>query len=133
MGGTLGFSDRPEQIWLKAGWAFRQVLEDTLVRCPDDTEMREAFERAEWFSDLDVQSLPAELAERVVTALRETIVGILSGTIETGLVTKPYGDTTSQTQYKEALRELLEIIPTKFTFEVLEQGYMKADSGGGIA
>ena len=122
MGGTVGFSEKPEEIWLKAGWAFRQILEDTLARCPEDAEMREAFEQAEWYSGLAVQNLPNELAERVISALREAITGILAGTVESGITSKPYGDAQTLAQYKEALRELLEIIPVEGNVIALQQG-----------
>lgn len=120
MGGTVGFSDKPEEIWLKAGWAFRQILEDTLARCSEDIEMREAFEQAEWYNGLAVQDLPGDLAERVISALREVITGILAGTVESGITSKPYGDARTQAQYKEALQELLEIIPARGNAEALE-------------
>jgi hypothetical protein len=111
MGGTIGFSERPEQIWLKAGWAFRQILEDVSAQYPGDTQMRETFDQAEWNSGLAVNQLSKELAERVVIALKEATTGILAGTIESGIISKPYGDAQCQAQYKEALRELLKIIP----------------------
>ncbi len=112
MSGFASFSDKSDDTWLKAGWPFRQVLDDTLARNTEVAEMSEAFERAEWYSGLAVGSLPSELAERIITALRKAVIGILSGTTESGLLSKSYGDARSQAQYKEALLELLEIIPT---------------------
>ncbi len=118
----MGFSDKPEEIWLKPGWAFRQILEDILALCPEDAEMRKAFEQAELFSDLAVGDLPSELAERIITALGEATTGILAGMVESGITSKLYGDARKQAQYKEALRELLEIIPPRGNAKALERG-----------
>jgi hypothetical protein len=32
----ISFSDKPEETWVVAGWAFRQVLEDVASTYPDD-------------------------------------------------------------------------------------------------
>jgi hypothetical protein len=120
MGGTIGFSERPEQIWLKARWAFRQILEDVSAQYPGDTQMRETFDQAEWNSGLAVNQLSKELAERVVIALREATTGILAGTIESGIISKPYGDAQCKPNIKKPFANYSRLFQTGVIRQILE-------------
>ncbi|MGA3047881.1 MAG: hypothetical protein ABSD67_14720 [Terracidiphilus sp.] len=111
VGGVISFTKDRENGWLKAGWAFRQVLEDTLSRCPGDSEMARAFESAEACGGLDVGNLSPQLALRVTDAMRNSVIGILNGEFQSGICDKPYGDPRTVEQYLGALRELIVEFP----------------------
>jgi hypothetical protein len=108
---VIGFSDKPEEIWCVAGWAFRQVLDDIISQHPEDSEMADAFFLSETQSGLHIDLLKPELAARVTNAIKQVATGILSGAIRSGIHDQPYGDTTTVEQYQSALRLLLETIP----------------------
>ena len=110
MGGVISFSDEPEDIWLKAGWVFRQILEDVAAQYPDDPAMPEQFEIAEANSGLLIDDLDPETRARFTIAIRNVATGIVAGTIRSGILDKPYGDERTLRQYKESLSELVEII-----------------------
>jgi hypothetical protein len=113
MAGVISFSDKPEEIWMVAGWAFRQVLDDIVTHFPSDSQLRAELEQAEALSGLSVDSLPHDFADRVTSAIRHVVRGILEGTIQSGIVGKPYGTAETIEQYREALRELLNVMPSK--------------------
>jgi hypothetical protein len=108
---VIGFSDKPEEIWCVAGWAFRQVLDDVISQYPDDSEMADAFAQSKTYSGLSVDLLEPKLAARVTTAIRQVATGILSGAIRSGIHDQPYGDAETVEQYREGLQQLLEAIP----------------------
>jgi hypothetical protein len=109
---VLGFSKKPEEIWSVAGWAFRQVLDDVIARHPDDAEMAREFVEAKAIKGLSVDMLDPHFAARVTEAIRQEVEAILSGTVRSGLLDKPYGDARTVEQYLGALRELLSAIPS---------------------
>jgi hypothetical protein len=111
MGGVISFTSDPEEGWLRAGWAFRQVLEDTLASSPGDLEMADAFEMAEALGHLDIAGLEPSLALRVRCSMRAMVNGVLAGEIRSGLLDKRYGDKLTLEQYREALVELLADFP----------------------
>jgi hypothetical protein len=108
---VIGFSDKPDEIWSVAGWAFRQVLDDVISQHPGDSDMADEFTRSKTYSGLSVDLLKPELAARVTNAIRQVANGILSGTIRSGIHDQSYGDATRVEQYRQGLRELLEAIP----------------------
>jgi hypothetical protein len=105
MGGVISFSDRPDEIWLIAGWVFRQVLEDVASRHSTDNEMLAKFEEAEAYSALIVDMIEPQLKFRTTNAIKETVSDILNGNGPSGIRQKPYGDKRTIDQYHEALRE----------------------------
>ena len=109
---VIGFSDKPEEIWCVAGWAFRQVLDDVISQYPDDSELADEFARSKTYSGLSIDLLEPEFAARVTRAIREVANGILSGAIRSGIHDQPYGDARTVEQYREVLQQLLEAIPT---------------------
>jgi hypothetical protein len=109
--GVISFSDKPENIWCVAGWAFRQVLEDVASCHPRDSEMAKEFFVAETQSGLHIDLLDSPLSARVTNAIRRVAEGILSGEIRSGILDKSYGDAETVEQYREGLRQLLEVIP----------------------
>ena len=108
---VISFSDKPEEIWCVAGWAFRQVLDDVISQHPEDVEMADEFARSQTYSGLSVYMLEPELAGTVTNAIRRVATGILSGSIRSGIHDQPYGTALTVEQYREVLRELLEAIP----------------------
>ncbi len=110
MGGVVSLSKSPEDIWLVAGWAFRQLLEDVSKQYAHDTEVVEELESAELHDGLLLHSLELSLAERITEAVSNVVDGILNHTIRSGIVDQPYGDEVTVKQYCEALRELSHII-----------------------
>ncbi|MEK6288886.1 MAG: hypothetical protein AABO57_24470 [Acidobacteriota bacterium] len=109
---VIGFSDRPEEIWCVAGWAFRQVLDDVISQYPEDSEMADEFALSKTQSGLSIDLLGLELAVRVTNAIRQVATGILSGAIRSGIVDQSYGDAKTVEQYQEGLQQLLEAIPS---------------------
>jgi hypothetical protein len=109
---AIAFSSDPEKGWVVAGWVMRQVLDDVISQHPDDSEMAAEFTLAKLTSGISVHSLEPEFATRVTNAIRQTVTGILSGTIRSGIHDQPYGNAMTAEQYLEALRELLQAIPS---------------------
>jgi len=109
---VIGFSDKPEEIWCVAGWAFRQVLDDVISQYPEDSEMADEFIRSKALSGLNVDSLQPDLATRIINAIKEAVTGILSGEIRSGIHDQPYGDARTVEQYREGLQQLLEAFPS---------------------
>jgi len=110
--GAIAFSRKPDESWVVAGWAFRQVLDDVASQHPEDSEMAKEFEEAKAISGLIVYKLRPGLAARVTGAIREVATGILSSTIQSGIVTQPYGDERAVREYRKGLRQLLDAMPS---------------------
>jgi len=109
--GAIAFSKNPEESWVVAGWALRQILDDVASHHPQDSEIAEEFELAKATDGLMVYLLRPDLAARVTAAIREVANGVLSGAIQSGVADKHRGDERTIRQYKDALRELIEAIP----------------------
>ena len=97
---------------MAAGWAFRQVLDDVASLHPQDSEMAKEFEEAKAISGLIVYKLQPRFAARLTTAIRDVVTGVLSGTIQSGIVDQPYGDEGTVREYRKGLQQLLESIPS---------------------
>jgi hypothetical protein len=108
---VIGFSERPEEQWVVAAWAFRQVLDDTMSQHPEDSGLADKFAQSKTHGGLVVHLLDPELAARITSAIRQVVTGILSGTIRSGILDQPYGNARTVEQYRQALRELQESIP----------------------
>ncbi len=108
---VIGFSDKPEEIWCVAGWAFRQVLDDVISQYPGDSEMADEIAQSKAYSGLSVDLLEPELAARITSAIMRVTTDVLSGAIRSGIHDQPYGDAKTVEQYREGLQQLLEAIP----------------------
>ena len=115
--GMISFSDKSEETWSVAGWAFRQILDDVISQHPEDLEIIESFDRAVDYSGLSIDLLNPELALRVSEAIWQVATDILAGKIRTGLHDKPYGDAATIEQYREGLQCLLESFPASWKDE----------------
>lgn len=113
--GAIAFSTKSEHSWVKAGWVLRQIMDDTASQHPEDSEMAEQFEAAKAIDGLMVYLLRPDLAARITAAIRMAVRGILSGTIRSSIVDQPYGDERTVAQYREALEQLLQVIPSSGT------------------
>jgi hypothetical protein len=111
MSGLICFKFDSDDAWVKAGWAFRQVLEDTLAASPHDGEMAETFAEAESIGWLYVDQLNPDLAERITNAMRRMIEELRAGKTQSRITTKAYGTKTTIEQYLDSLAELSELIP----------------------
>lgn len=109
---VIAFSDKPEEIWCVAGWAFRQVLDDVIAQHSGDAEMADEFFLSETQSGLHIDSLEPGLALRVTNAIRNVATGILSGAIRSGIHDQAYRDASTVEQYRKALQELLASFPS---------------------
>jgi hypothetical protein len=101
----------PGRTWCVAGWAFRQVLDDTISHYPQDIELCEKLEQSKAQKGLILDLLTPELAARITGAIKHVAFGILSGTILSGIHSQTYGDAVTVEQYIGALQKLLEAIP----------------------
>lgn len=110
--GAIAFSGKSEETWVVAGWAFRQVLDDTTSQYPSDSDMAREFETAKAISGLIIYKLQPEFAARIVSAIKEVATGILSGAIRSGIMDQPYGDERAVKEYRKGLEQLLEAIPS---------------------
>jgi hypothetical protein len=109
---VISFSNRPEETWCVAGWAFRQILDDVISQHQGDEQMASEFEQAKRISGLPVELLERSLADRITKSIRNVATAILSGSVRSGIVHQPYGDETTIQQYLESLKELLQIVST---------------------
>ena len=109
---VISFSDQPNEIWCVAGWAFRQLLDDVMSQHSEDREMAAKFEESKTYGGLVLYLLEPEMAEKFATAIAKVAEGILSGAISSGLINQTYGDAVTIEQYRSALKELLEALPS---------------------
>src|SRR5947209_2861375 len=108
----IGFSERAEHKWFVARWAYRQILEDVISNYPNDHELLELLGREIETDGLLTKFIEHDLAIRIAKAVQEVAVGTLSGTIRSGLHDKIPADDFRQNEYRKALQELLEAIPS---------------------
>jgi hypothetical protein len=111
---VISFSDQPMEIWCVAGWAFRQLLDDVISQHPENAEMAAKLEESKTYGGLVLYLLKPEMADKLATAIRKVAEGILSGAIPSGLINQAYGDALTIEQYRSALKELLEAVPSKY-------------------
>lgn len=111
MSGLIHFSDKQENVWIVAGWAYRQVLEDVVAHCPSDSQIAAEAILAKDVGYVFINELAPPLASRFARAIRESCEGILSGAIRSGIYEKPYGDAHTVEQYRLRLQQLLSAIP----------------------
>jgi hypothetical protein len=109
--GAIAFSTKSEESWVVAGWAFRQVLDDTASIHFEDSDMTKEFEKAKALGGLMVYMLPPDLAARMTTAIKDAAIGILEGTIRSGIIDQSYGDEKAVAEYRKGLQHLLDAIP----------------------
>ena len=125
---VISFSEQPNEIWCVAGWAFRQLLDDVISQYPENEEMAAKFEESKTYGGLVLYLLKPEMAENFATAIRKVAEGILSGTISSGLINQTYGDAVTIEQYRSALKELLEALPSNYQNKVAIEKPLKSRS-----
>ena len=107
---VISFSREDKHAWVVAGWAFRQVLEDTAMNSMDP-EIIQEFKVAEATKYLLVESLEPRLAEKITREIQRVASEILSENIRSGIHDKPWGNSLAVEQYYQGLRELLAAMP----------------------
>jgi hypothetical protein len=112
MSGVICFKSQSNEAWVNAGWAFRQVLEDTRTSSPEDEEMAQVLANAEAVGWLYVDSLEPALAARITDAMRRTIEGIQKGEVRSLIHEKNYGTPATVEQYVDSLAELWQLLPS---------------------
>ncbi|HEV2963558.1 MAG TPA: hypothetical protein VG649_17155 [Candidatus Angelobacter sp.] len=109
---VIGFSGKPEHNWIVARWVYRQILEDVISHCPEDSEIADKAANSLETDGLLIEFLEPSLAARITNAVRQVVAGILSGAIRSGIHDQSYGDADRVREYRKALQELLEAIPS---------------------
>jgi hypothetical protein len=106
---VIGFSD--ERAWVKARWAVSRVLEDMLVLCPEDAQLTAVLHAAlESTGGICVDLLEKAIADRFVEVLKDVISATLDESRPNRLRWTTGLDENSQSQYKEAIKELGEML-----------------------
>jgi hypothetical protein len=109
---VISFSKNHERSWVMAGWVVRQILDDVIAQYPNDSDMASEFDYAKQSSGICVESLEPDLRIRVTNTIRQTVTGILSGKIKSGINDgRPFEDAKIVEKYHGALKELLDLIP----------------------
>ena len=102
---VIGFH-YPDQGWVAARWAFRQILDDVVSQFPDDFEMKHQFEQAIALDGLHLDMLAIEVADKIAGRICHVATGILNGSIHSS-VKEHYPDSATQEIYREGLRSLV--------------------------
>ncbi len=110
---AISFSRKSEEQWVAAGWAFRQVLDDTISQRKKDAEMRKLFEESKALKSLMLYLLEPDVANRVTAAIEEVVSGILSGVVESGIRHQSYSNENTVQEYRKGLQFLLNAIPRR--------------------
>lgn len=124
--GAIAFSEQPEHIWVVAGWAFRQLLDDVSAKYPNDSEMRNAFDEAKAIGGLIVYRLQPDVAVRITEGIRAVASAILADTAQSGLINQTYGNKQAIEQYQIGLRQLLDATQVSAEEHGAEPGPQKA-------
>lgn len=94
--------------WFRANWMFRQLASDVNAFSREDRDVHLALDRAEAYGMLDLQSLDAHLAARLISALEHVAQATRDGRIEGW---RP-SDSEGREMYLRSLSELAELIKT---------------------
>lgn len=106
---VIGFSD--ERAWVKARWVVSRILEDVLVLCPEDAQLTAILHAAlESTGGICVDLLEKSVANRLLEVLQNVISATLDESRPNRLRWKIGLDEDSQSQYKEAIKELGEML-----------------------
>ncbi len=116
--GVIAFRE-PEQVWVVAGWAFRQILDDVMDQYPDDFEMEQKFQQAQALDGLHLDLLPPEFASRIAERICRVATGILNGSIQSSVGERYHGTTRPQA-YRTGLPSLVRDLGCKDRYPDLE-------------
>ena len=101
----ISLSKQPAGIWIVAGWAFRQILNDIIANYPYDPELGAECREAEALGFLHVDFLEGQIAERMREAVCSVNNGILTGRIRSR-ITDAFNDQETIKEYLVGLRSL---------------------------
>jgi hypothetical protein len=102
-----------ERAWVKAAWAVERVLADMLIASPNEPVIRHALERAVAVNSLSFDFIEEPTSSRLKKVLEEVIAATLQDSESIGLKWKEGLDDYRQAQYKEALKELDDLLRQK--------------------
>jgi hypothetical protein len=108
---VIGFR-YPDQGWVVARWAFRQILDDVASQFPDDHQMKQQFEQAIALDGLHLDLLSPEVADKIADCICRVATGILNGSIHS-TVTDRYPDARTPEMYREGLLSLVRSLECK--------------------
>ena len=107
----ISFGDEPQNVWIVAGWAFRQFLQDIEPWTGGDLELTNALAESEIIGFLDVQSLNDTLRAKMTKIIEGMCRGILDGTCPSG-IRASFPDAETHEAYLVGIRELLSAAET---------------------
>lgn len=110
MGGVIAIADSPDSIWLKANWVYFRLLADTSATAANDADVVKEIENARVFQCLSLDKLETGIANRIVAALKAVALATVNDDPLPGLRWKEGLDDNSTGMYREAVRELLELL-----------------------
>ena len=105
---VISFSEHSsDAAWVVAGWAYRQLLADTLALHPGDTQMATIFKEAEAVGYLRLEDLENSVGTRLAAAITDTASQIAAGNFQSG-IGKRFEDEQTKTEYLKGVQLLLE-------------------------
>jgi hypothetical protein len=105
----ISFGDAPESVWIVAGWAFRQVVQDLRAYAHGDAAFLDALASAEHIGFLDIESQEPRQRAGMTNAIETMCRGILDGTASSG-IEESFPDPETQSAYREGIQLLLNAV-----------------------
>jgi hypothetical protein len=103
---AISFSS--QRAWVKDRWAVSRVLYDMLLVCPDD--LKAVLEQSLVLDGVAFDLLEESAASRLMGVLRDVVARTLNESKGSVLTWKLGLNEHAQSQYKEAIRELKEMM-----------------------
>jgi len=108
----ISFGDEADRVWIVAGWAFRQVLQDLIPYAEGERPFLDALTDAENIGFLDVPTLAGNgLSAKVTKAIETMCREVLDGSYRSG-IEAAFLDSETQDAYREGIRMLLSAVAT---------------------
>jgi hypothetical protein len=102
----ISFGDKPDTVWIVAGWAFRQTLQDLRAYAQGSAAFLGALASAEHLGFLDVETQESRLRDEMTHAIGTMCRDILDGTATSG-IERSFPDSKTQNAYREGIQMLL--------------------------
>lgn len=115
---AISFGEKPESVWIVAGWAFRQVLEDLKPLVASEPGILDAIDSADPYLFLNMADFDSHTREIFISALSIMAKGILDGMVKS-TISQKFADPESEVMYREGLRMLLSAIKNRGAGELL--------------
>jgi len=105
----ISFGDEPDSVWIVAGWAFRQALQDLKPYAQGDAAFLDALESAGHLGFLDVETQESRLRAGMTNAIEAMCRGILDSSASSG-IEGAFPDSETQSAYREGIQLLLNAV-----------------------